>query len=66
MTNQNGNGNRNRNGRFFHRFEPGLSLEEQEARRRREDRIRTLLNDEDEMLGKAYDGRLVRRLLQFV
>ncbi|MCP5100620.1 MAG: ABC transporter ATP-binding protein [Chloroflexi bacterium] len=25
-----------------------------------------MLNDEDELLGKAYDGRLVRRLLQFI
>ena len=64
MTNQNQNGSRN--GRFFHRFEPRLSLEAQEERRAREARIRAMLNDEDELLGKAYDGRLVRRLLEFV
>ncbi len=38
-------------------------LSEKEAR---EARIEDLLNDEDELLGKAYDGRLVRRLLQFM
>lgn len=42
----------------------GLSLEEQE-RRAREEKIQDLLPDEDEALGKAYDGRLVRRLLHF-
>ena len=31
-------------------------------REAREVRIRQLLHDDDEMLGKAYDGRLVRRL----
>ncbi len=36
---------------------------EQEAR---EANIQELLNDEDELLGKAYDGRLVRKLLQFM
>ena len=64
MTNQNINGNKN--GRFFHRFEPRLNFEAQEERRAREARIRAMLNDEDELLGKAYDGRLVRRLLEFV
>ncbi len=64
MTNQ--NGNENKNGRFFHRFEPRLNVEDQEERRAREARIQSLLNDEDELLGKAYDGRLVRRLLQFI
>jgi len=63
---KNQNGNRNKNGRFFHRFEPKINIVAQEERQQREDRIRTLLNDEDELLGKAYDGRLVRRLLQFV
>ncbi|RMH01468.1 MAG: ABC transporter ATP-binding protein [Chloroflexi bacterium] len=32
----------------------------------REQRIKDLLPDEDELLGKAYDGRLVRRLLQYL
>ncbi|MCB9444539.1 MAG: hypothetical protein H6669_09915 [Ardenticatenaceae bacterium] len=36
------------------------------AGRERERRIAALLNDEDELLGKAYDGRLVRRLLQYL
>jgi ATP-binding cassette subfamily B protein/subfamily B ATP-binding cassette protein MsbA len=39
---------------------------EEEERRAREARIRTLLSDEDELLGKAYDGRLVRRLLRYL
>ena len=38
-------------------------LTEKEAR---EARIKDLLNDEDELLGKAYDGRLVRKLLIFM
>ncbi|WP_374689060.1 ABC transporter ATP-binding protein [Promineifilum sp.] len=39
------------------------SLDEQAAREAREARIRQLLRgDDDELLGKAYDGRLVRRL----
>lgn len=42
----------------------GLSLEEQE-RRAREEKIQDLLPDEDEALGKAYDSRLVRRLLRY-
>ncbi|HZD10911.1 MAG TPA: ABC transporter ATP-binding protein [Candidatus Binatia bacterium] len=41
----------------------GLSLEEQE-RRAREEKIQDLLPDEDEALGKAYDARLVRRLME--
>lgn len=52
-------------GRRDSRFDPWLSMEEQE-RREREERIRDLLHDEDELLGKAYDGRLVRRLLQYL
>lgn len=42
----------------------GQSLEEQE-RRAREEKIQDLLPDEDEALGKAYDARLVRRLLRY-
>ena len=55
------------NGRFPHKkgFDPGLGMEEQE-RRDREERIKDLLPDEDELLGKAYDGRLVRRLLGYM
>lgn len=45
------------------RFDPQVGIEEQE-RRDREERIRLLLSDEDDLLGKAYDGRLVRRILQ--
>ncbi len=39
-----------------------------ETRRQREDRIRDLLPDEreDDILGRAYDGRLVRRLLTYL
>ncbi|MCL4265092.1 MAG: ABC transporter ATP-binding protein/permease [Anaerolineae bacterium] len=39
---------------------------EDEEREAREERIRPLLRDEDDLLGKAYDGRLVRRLLTFM
>jgi len=41
---------------------------EEEERRRREEKIRDLLPDEeeDELLGKAYDGRLVKRLLTYI
>ncbi|MCP4361520.1 MAG: ABC transporter ATP-binding protein [Chloroflexi bacterium] len=35
-------------------------------RKAREERIKPLLREEDELLGKAYDGRLVRRLLGFM
>ena len=45
-------------------FDLSLSLEEQE-RRAREEKIHDLLPDEDEALGKAYDSRLVRRLLGY-
>jgi ATP-binding cassette subfamily B protein/subfamily B ATP-binding cassette protein MsbA len=34
-------------------------------RQAREQKVEDLLPDEDELLGKAYDGRLVRRLLQY-
>lgn len=37
-----------------------------QRRHEREERIRGLLDDEDELLGKAYDSRLVRRLLHSV
>ncbi len=56
------------NGRFpkeRQQFDPGLGIEERE-RRDREERIKDLLPDEDELLGKAYDGRLVRRLLGYM
>ncbi|HID50934.1 MAG TPA: ABC transporter ATP-binding protein, partial [Anaerolineae bacterium] len=41
-------------------------LREKEGREEREARIQALLNDEDELLGKAYDSRLVRRLLAYM
>jgi len=47
------------------RFDPQLGIEEQE-RRDREAKIRELLTDEDELLGKAYDGRLVRRTTRYL
>ena len=47
-------------------FGKGLTPEEQE-RLQREEKIRDLLPDEDEdRLGKAYDGRLVRRLFRYL
>ena len=60
---QNGRGN----GRSREKqFDPRMGIEEQE-RQDREERIRALLrDDEDEMLGKAYDSRLVRRLLGYM
>lgn len=60
---KNGNGN----GRSPEKeFDPSVGIEEQE-RRDREERIRALLKeDDDDMLGKAYDGRLVRRLLGYM
>jgi ATP-binding cassette subfamily B protein/subfamily B ATP-binding cassette protein MsbA len=49
--------------------QPALKTEERQLtvvpateREAREARIRQLLRDDDELLGKAYDGRLVRRL----
>ena len=42
-------------------FGARLSAEEEE-RRAREERIRDLLSDDDDALGKAYDARLARRL----
>jgi len=39
-------------------------LEEEQPQR--EDKSEDLLPDEDDMLGKAYDGRLVRRLLGYI
>ncbi|GAB4275014.1 MAG: ABC transporter ATP-binding protein [Candidatus Promineifilaceae bacterium] len=55
----------NDNGRTRHPYDPNQSLEERE-RQEREERIQDMLPEEDELLGKAYDGRLVRRLLGFM
>ncbi|VAW42806.1 Heterodimeric efflux ABC transporter, permease/ATP-binding subunit 2 [hydrothermal vent metagenome] len=58
--------NRAANGRSHQKqFDPQTSMEEQE-RKAREDRIRELLREDDDLLGKAYDGRLVRRLLGYM
>ncbi|MFZ1396003.1 MAG: ABC transporter ATP-binding protein [Candidatus Promineifilaceae bacterium] len=59
--------NGSRNGRSRERqFDPKMGIEERE-RQDREERIRALLReDDDDMLGKAYDGRLVRRLLGYM
>ncbi|MCA9974435.1 MAG: ABC transporter ATP-binding protein [Anaerolineales bacterium] len=53
------------NGQTKRRFDPKIGIEEQE-RRDREAKIKDMLPNEedDELLGKAYDDRLVRRLLQ--
>jgi ATP-binding cassette subfamily B protein/subfamily B ATP-binding cassette protein MsbA len=59
----NGNG-RNQDGRLKD-FDPRLSMEERE-RQLREERIKDLLPDEEDSMGKAYDGRLVRRLGQYL
>jgi ATP-binding cassette subfamily B protein/subfamily B ATP-binding cassette protein MsbA len=52
------------NGRTPH-IDPSQRLSEQE-RLEREERIQDLLPDEDEMLGKAYDNRLIRRLMVYI
>ncbi len=49
-----------RDGRF------GIEAQDINDREVRERKIAALLDDEDELLGKAYDGRLVRRLLQYI
>jgi ATP-binding cassette subfamily B multidrug efflux pump len=51
--------------RFPLQFGSRVSIEEEE-RQAREARIKELLYDEDELLGKAYDDRLVRRLLGYL
>ncbi len=43
-----------------------MSEAERAAREAREARIKKLLRDDDELLGKAYDGRLVRRLGAYI
>lgn len=58
-------GRRSRDGRGKGRFDPAISIEEQE-RREREEKVKDLLPDEGELLGKAYDSRLVRRLFGYV
>lgn len=45
---------------------PQSAPAEPEERLAREARIQTLLREDDELLGKAYDGRLVRRLGGYV
>ncbi|MEM7334127.1 MAG: ABC transporter ATP-binding protein, partial [Chloroflexota bacterium] len=47
---------------FFQTFQD----ETPETRAAREERIANILKYEDELLGKAYDSRLVRRLFEFV
>lgn len=55
--------NVSKNGRsFFDTFDH----ETDEEREAREARIAELLKYDDELLGKAYDSKLVRRLLQFI
>ena len=51
---------RGKDGRF------GIESQEIDEREERERKIAALLDDEDEQLGKAYDGRLVRRLLGYL
>lgn len=54
------------NGRADDRWlRPRLSLEEQE-RLSREEKIKDLLPEEEDLLGKAYDARLVRRVGQYL
>lgn len=66
MTESNKGHNGRRDAGLSWLFGKQLSPEEQE-RRRREEKIRDLLPDEEaDMLGRAYDGRLVRRLLGYM
>ncbi|MEZ4518377.1 MAG: ABC transporter transmembrane domain-containing protein [Chloroflexota bacterium] len=44
----------------------GRFLSNRSTREEREERVRLLLREDDELLGKAYDGRLVRRLATYV
>ncbi len=60
--------NNKQNGRADRRlYDARVTIEEKE-RRDREEKIKSLLDDDEEdvLLGKAYDGRLVRRLLGFL
>ncbi|MCP4421979.1 MAG: ABC transporter ATP-binding protein [Chloroflexi bacterium] len=62
--------NKKRDGRVNGRspqkqFDPKIGIEAQE-RQDREERIRELLREDDDILGKAYDGRLVRRLMGYM
>lgn len=43
-----------------------VPLEPPTTRAEREERVRALLREDDELLGKAYDGRLVRRLATYM
>jgi ATP-binding cassette subfamily B protein/subfamily B ATP-binding cassette protein MsbA len=43
-----------------------VPLEPPSTREEREARVRALLREDDELLGKAYDGRLVRRLAGYM
>ncbi len=43
-----------------------IPLEPPSTREEREERVRLLLREDDELLGKAYDGRLVRRLFGYM
>ena len=64
--NQNQAQNGKMNGRSRQKqFDPRIGIEEQE-RLEREERIQALLKEDDEAMGKAYDGRLVRRLLGYM
>lgn len=67
MSNNNGR-NKNKEAEYslFNNLLPSRLSMEDEERQAREERIKPLLRDEDEALGKAYDGRLVRRLLYFM
>jgi ATP-binding cassette subfamily B protein/subfamily B ATP-binding cassette protein MsbA len=65
MSKQKRRHSRDGRGRAKGRFDLAISIEEQE-RREREEKIKDLLPDEDELLGKAYDSRLVRRLFGYL
>jgi ATP-binding cassette, subfamily B, multidrug efflux pump len=46
-------------------FDPRLRLEDRE-RQQREEKIKDMLPEEEDSLGKAYDARLVRRLVHYI
>jgi hypothetical protein len=58
------NGNYKDSSRPLH-IDPSQRLSDQE-RQRREEKIEDLLPNEDEQLGKAYDSRLVSRLMAYI
>ncbi len=62
---QNGHRSNGRGGENVRDFDPQMSMEERE-RQLREERIKDLLPDEEDSLGKAYDAGLLRRIGRYL